>query len=262
MPHDAAKVLLGATTSSTKTVTNELADPATFVAGLAVRRKTDGGLKTEDDATAALIGISLGRSSTDAGKTSVLRKGLGVPLRLKVAYETGVATIGTFSDMLDSPDFDSFTIGDTQFTAQSAAVTEGDATFQAAVSDEETASSLAAQINAHEDTMNLVTAVADGDEVTVTQKAIGDLATVFLFNDNTENAAGSVTGGGTLEDGIDSPAVIGGQVSVNDDGMGCADDAEDAAATGATYAGEVLAGVGAAGAFEAWVALVDIRGSL
>ncbi len=111
--------------------------------------------------------------------------------------------------------------------------------------------------------MEVVTAVADGVEVTVTAKELGEdgNAIVFEFTDDTENTAGSVTGSGTLEGGIDSPAVVGAGVSVNDDGMGCADDDGDAAATGATYAGTIITGVDAAKE-EFFVALVDIRGSL
>ena len=43
--HDASKVLLGSSGSSLKAVTNEPADPETFPAGLAVRKKSDGGLQ-------------------------------------------------------------------------------------------------------------------------------------------------------------------------------------------------------------------------
>ncbi len=262
MAHDATKVLLGTTTSSAKTITAEAADPATFVAGLAVRRKADGGLQTEDDSTAGLIGISLGKSLSNHEETSVARKGLSIPLKIKAAYAEGTATIGDFADMTDGG-ADSYTVGDVEFVAQTGAVDEGDATFQAATSDEATAESLAAQINAHEDTMEVVTAVADGADVVITAKDLGEdgNAIVLTFTDDTENTAGSVTGSGTLEGGVDSPAEIGQPVYVNDDGFGCADDDEDAAATGATYATELKTGVAEDGS-EVFVALVDVRGSL
>jgi hypothetical protein len=265
MAHDATKVLLGTTNSSQKVVTNETADPATFVAGLAVRRASDGGLQTEDDSTAALIGVSLGKAlSNDTKKTAVARKGLGVPLKVKLAYATGIATINAYADLLDG-DFDSFEVGDVEFVAQSGAATEGDATFRAATSDEATAESLAAQINAHEDTKDLVTAVADGATVIVTAKdyGTGGNAIVFTFNDNTENTAGEVDTGGTLEGGVDSPVALGGKVYVNDDGEGCDSGDGDAAATGATYAsGDTFSGVNVSGEFQYHCALIDIRGSL
>ncbi len=262
MAHDPTKVLLGTTVSSGKTITNEPADPATFVAGLAVRRKTDGGLQTADDSTAALIGVSLGVSLTDAKKTSIVRKGLGIPLRLVTLPASGDAEIVSYADLLDG-DFDSFTIGEVTFVAQAGAVTEGDATFQAATGEAETATSFADQINSHTETAALVTAEADGAVVTVTANAEGPAGSeiVFLFNDNTGNEAGTVSGSGTLEQAAITTAVVGGQVSVNDEGKGCAFDDEDAAATGASYATEVMKGVDVSGV-QCWVALVDIRGSL
>ncbi len=158
---------------------------------------------------------------------------------------------------------DSFTVGDVEFVAQTGAVEEGDATFQAAVSEEATAASLADQINTNDDTKDVVTAVADGADVVITAKDLGDAGNsiVLTFTDDTENTAGSVTGSGTLEDGIDSPATKGGQVSVNDAGKGCDDGDEDASATGGTYATEVMTGVDVDGA-ECFVALIDVRGSL
>ena len=101
MPHDATKVLLGTTESSAKTITNEKADPETFPAGVAVRRAADGGLQTEDDSVAGLIGISLGKCLHDPGRTSVVRKGLGIPLRQKTVAASGTITIGTFADLID-----------------------------------------------------------------------------------------------------------------------------------------------------------------
>ncbi len=261
MGQDATKVLLGTTTSSFKTITCENADPASFPAGTAVRRKDDGALQTNDDATAAIIGVSVGKSLSNHKKTSVVRKGLGVPLRLKVAYASGVATIGSYADMTDGGP-DTFTVGDVEFAAQTAAVDEGDATFQAAVSDAATAASLANQINTNDDTKDIVGAVVDGDTVVITAKDLGDAGNsiVLLFGNETTNTAGSVTGSGTLEGGIDSPAELGKPVYVNDDGFGCASGDEDAAATGATYAGEILTGVEEITHDEAFVALIDIRG--
>lgn len=265
MAHDATKCLLGATNSSAKVVTNEPADPADFPAGVAVRRADDGGLQTEDDSTAALIGVSLGKSlSNDSKSTAVARKGLGIPLRVMSYYATGTVTIDAFADLIDAG-FDTITVGEVVFVAQSGAATLGDATFRAATSDEATATSLAAQINAHEDLEGLVLATVDGDEVTITalEPGVDGNEIVLEYSDEgTATVGATVSGSGTLEGGIDSPAVVGAKVYVNDDGYGCDSEDADAAATGATYAGTVLDGVDAAGVFQDFCALIDIRGSL
>jgi hypothetical protein len=80
--HDATKVVLGSTGSSDRDVTAEPADPATFVAGLAVRRNSDGGLQIAADGNAVLIGVSLGVSLSDTKKTAVARDGAWIPLLL------------------------------------------------------------------------------------------------------------------------------------------------------------------------------------
>lgn len=82
MPHDATKVLMGMGYSSDRDVTTENADPATFRAGLAVRRSDAGGLLLADNGTAALIGISAGASLSDTAKTAVFRSGLRIPILL------------------------------------------------------------------------------------------------------------------------------------------------------------------------------------
>ncbi len=78
--HDASKVLMGSTGSSDRTVTCEAADPASFPAGLAVRRtSSEGSLSLS---AGKLIGVSLGKSLSDTLKTSVARVGNLVPLQL------------------------------------------------------------------------------------------------------------------------------------------------------------------------------------
>lgn len=262
MAHDATKVLLGTTTSSAKVISCENEDPATFPAGTAVRRATDGGLQTEDDSTAALVGISLGKSLSNDKKTSVVRKGLGIPLRQKLEFATGIVTIGTYADLLDGG-FDEVTVGDVSFVAQAGAATLGQATFRAATTDAATAISLAAQINAHDDLDGIVTAVADGDTVIVTADVGGADGNeiVLEFVDNTGNTAITIDVAGTLEDGSDGPAVLGQVVYVNDDGFGCPSGDGDAAATGGTYASGPMTGIDEAAA-EVSVALVDIAGTL
>lgn len=84
MGHNPNLILLGATQSSVKEVTCEKGDPTTFKAGLAVRKAASGGLQLNDDATAVLIGVSLGEDLSGAkGHTAVCRTGNWVPIRLK-----------------------------------------------------------------------------------------------------------------------------------------------------------------------------------
>lgn len=77
--HDPTKVLLGSTQSSEKDISCEDGDPATFKAGLAVKRSSTGALSLS---SGERIGVSLGRSLSDHKKTAVLRTGNRVPLQL------------------------------------------------------------------------------------------------------------------------------------------------------------------------------------
>ncbi len=79
----------------------------------------------------------------------------------------GTVTITDFADLVSGTD-DALTIEGVAFVAQATAATLGDATFQAATSNEATAASLAAQINAHPTVKNLVFAEAEGAVVTLT----------------------------------------------------------------------------------------------
>ena len=79
--HDPTKQLLGATNSSAKEVSQHAVDPASFVAGTAVRQKSDG-LLSVTKADGMLIGISLGKSLSDTKKTAVARTGSEIPILL------------------------------------------------------------------------------------------------------------------------------------------------------------------------------------
>ena len=79
--HNAGQVLLGATKSSDKAVTEYASDPASYVAGTAVRVASTG-LLALAKASGTLAGISLGKSLSDTSKTAVCRSGLGVPILL------------------------------------------------------------------------------------------------------------------------------------------------------------------------------------
>jgi hypothetical protein len=84
MGHDTTKVLLGATRSSIKEVDNKT---GVIEAGYLVRLKSDGTIsKAKSDGNA--LGISLGRDLSGVGFTSICRKGLLVPVRLKSGFTT------------------------------------------------------------------------------------------------------------------------------------------------------------------------------
>lgn len=84
MAHDASKVVLGATKSTFRVVTN--IPGATRAAGLLVRRKNDGTsslAKTDGEA----VGISVGRNLSGlTNQTYVCRAGLGVPVQLASGF--------------------------------------------------------------------------------------------------------------------------------------------------------------------------------
>lgn len=79
--HNASKVLMGSTQSSDRTVGCYDSDPATFIAGLATRLKSDGKLSLSSG-DGSLIGVSAGKSLSDIKKTAVVRCGNRVPLQL------------------------------------------------------------------------------------------------------------------------------------------------------------------------------------
>lgn len=81
MAHDPNKVVMGSVGSSAKDVSNFDSDPATFVAGLAVRLASTGALVLAK-ASGMLQGISLGRSLANTKHTAVARTGSMVPIQL------------------------------------------------------------------------------------------------------------------------------------------------------------------------------------
>lgn len=273
MPHDPTKVLLGATGSNIKDVSEYPVNPATFPAGTAVRAAANGGLQTEDDSVAALVGISLGRSLSNDQHTAVARNGLRIPLIQKPYYAKATLAISDYSDMITAEPAaaDTVTVGlgedAVTIVAQSGAATPGTAFFQAATSNEATATSIAAQINAHADTKGLVEAEAVEDNgdwfVVITAKDPGPAGNdiVAVWGDETTNTAAAFDTSGTLEGGVDGAAEHGKAVYVNDDGHGCLSTDDDASATGAVYNGGTLTGVKEDGT-TVTVALVDIMGAL
>ncbi len=116
-----------------------------------------------------------------------------------LAQASGVATVTSYANLVSGTD-DSVTVAGVTFTAQTAAVVEGEETFQAATSNDATATSLAAQINAHEDASALVIATVVGSIVTITAKDSGsagnDIGLSYTDHDaNVGITISSVTGG-------------------------------------------------------------------
>lgn len=234
---DATKILLGTTKSNEKDVSMENGDPATFEPGLVCRRNTDDTLSLT---TGEIIGVSLGKDLSDVAKTSVCRTGYKVPIQLTNSKAKGTVTITSYANLVSGTD-DAITINGTAFTAQTGAVTPGGATFQAATSNDATATSLAAQINAHATIGLLVTAVAVAAVVTITAVASGEggEAITLTYTDNDTNIGATVSGA-TLTGGGDDFVVIGAAVLINVT-TGKAD--RTGTTTGATYLQDNITGV-------------------
>lgn len=82
MPHDANKVQLGTTKSSAREVDNR---KGTIAPGLAVRLKSDDSISLLA-ADGNLLGISLGKDLSGAGRTAICRRGLAVPVRVASGF--------------------------------------------------------------------------------------------------------------------------------------------------------------------------------
>ncbi len=115
---------------------------------------------------------------------------------------SGNITITSYANLVSGTD-DSVGVAGVTFTAQTGAVTEGAGTFQAATSNDATATSLAAQINAHATAGALVTASALSGVVTITAKNTGSSgnAIALAYTDNDTNV-GATKSGATLSGGI------------------------------------------------------------
>jgi hypothetical protein len=116
---------------------------------------------------------------------------------------TGNVEITDYTSLVNAGD-DTITIGATVFTAQSGAATLGTATFQAASSNDATATSLAAQINAHATAGALVTATADGAIVYLEAIHGGAAGNIDLIYTNIADGIGATVSGATLTGGVDN----------------------------------------------------------
>lgn len=166
---DDSKVVLGGTLSNVKDVECYDVDPASFPAGLAVSLASTG-LPSLLKSAGMRLGVSLGRSLADHKKTSVARAGLRVPFQASLKRSTGLITITNVSNLAAG---DTLTVGATGFVGQSGAATPGDATFQATGTTAQTATNLAAQINAHATAGALVYAIASSATVRLYAKVEG-----------------------------------------------------------------------------------------
>lgn len=119
-------------------------------------------------------------------------------------HAAGLVTITSYANLVDSGD-DTVTVGATVFTAQAGAATPGDATFQAATSEAATATSLAAQINAHATAGSLVRATAIGAVVVITALHGGtDGNSIALaYSDEGTATVGATVSGSNLDGGTD-----------------------------------------------------------
>lgn len=263
MAHDATKVVLGATVSSSKAVSEMAGNPATYIAGLALRLKSDDTISVTK-ADGKWLGISIGKGLSDSTKTvGVIREGLKVPVLLERQPARGIVTITNYANLVSGTD-DSITVGATVFTAQAGAATPGDATFQADVSNDATATSLAAQINAHATAGALVKATAASAVVTLTaiSNTVSGDTIALAYTDNDTNVGATVSGA-TLTDSDDSPdyVSIGSKVYFSDT-TGKADDPNSGSTiSDATYVSGVLTGIQEDGT-EVNCALVDMPGGL
>jgi hypothetical protein len=259
---DAGKVILGCPRKGHEIVVNHSVADEIIPAGVAVSLNSDVELVPGVDPF--LIGISRGVSMNHPDKNSVTIRGMEVPLKLKdlSAAAFGTIEIEDYAELL-TDGFDKVTVGEVEFVAQSGAAVLGEATFRANTSDEATAISLAAQINAHDDTKDLVVATVDGAIVTVTakEKGTGGNSIVFTYSDEGADSAATISGAGTLEDGYNAHdyVVEGGAVFIDDaTGMATEDD-EGATESNWKYASGVLEGVAPqAGGESAPCALVNM----
>lgn len=120
-------------------------------------------------------------------------------------HAIGQAEITDYTKLVSGTD-DVITVGATAFTAQTGAATPGDATFQAATNNTATATSLAAQINAHATASTVVRATSFGAIVHIRAIHGGTAgnAIVLTYTDNDTNVGATVTGSGTLAGGTDN----------------------------------------------------------
>lgn len=263
--HDASVVQLGVALKSGAVITDHAADPASFPAGKAVSLNSSSELSNALSA-GKRIGVSFGKSQAGDNYTAVCRSGENIPVLAKEAAATGNVTITSYANLVDAGN-DEVTVGEVVFVAGSGAVTPGAATFQAASSNNSTATSLAAQINAHPDLMDLVIAEANSAIVTITAKAKGSAGNsiALAYSDKGTATVGATVSGANLDGGVVAADFVenGKAVYIDDVTGECVDENdEDATISNATYASDALSAIGEDGSVVGGCALVDMPGGL
>lgn len=115
----------------------------------------------------------------------------------------GDVTITAYANLI-SGTADVVAVAGVNFTAQAGAATPGTGTFQASTSNNATATSLAAQINAHATAGALVKAVASAAKVIITAKHGGTAGNaIALAYTNNDANVGATVSGATLTGGTD-----------------------------------------------------------
>lgn len=128
---------------------------------------------------------------------------------------SGTITITSYGDMVSGSNQDQIKIVNNILKAQTGAATAGEETFQAATSNNATASSLALQINSKSGLKQLVKATVSGAIVTLKATNPGVRAYAIEYIDNTGTTA-ATTSGATLTGGTDGRiAIIGTGESTN-----------------------------------------------
>lgn len=268
MAHDASKVVLGSTQSSDKAgVSVYASDPATYLAGIAVR-VANTGLLSVTKAAGGWAGVSLGKSLSDITKTAVLRGGLRVPILLEAAPARQVVTISSYANLVAAGN-DTLKIGATTFTFKTSVSTEAEVLCAASGSSNTVVgAALAAKINAHSVAGTLFVATASNGVVTITAK---NNATDGATIDCVYTDSGTATVGITVAD--DAILFVGGAATAADyvaigakvyisDTTGKADDPNSAATiSDGVYVSGVMTGIAEDGS-EVACALMDMPAGL
>ena len=129
-------------------------------------------------------------------------------------YATGTITITSIANLLAvTPD--TITVAGVAFTAQDGEATPGEATFRAKTSLAATATSLAVQLNAYDETgtaldLSRVTAAASGANVTLTADNYGTAANAYTleYSDEGTDTIGATVSAATLLGGLASTSTV------------------------------------------------------
>lgn len=267
MAHDANKVLMAVVRTSAKDISEHIGSPATFLAGLAVRKKSDDTLSLSK-ADGQWLGISLGKGMSDSTKTvAIARDGYKVPVLLSATPARLVVTITNYSNLVATSN-DTLRIQhagasiDQTLTFKASPTTEDE--VAAATGNNATASSLASKINAHSVLSLHFYATVSNEVVTITalDDTLNGADFTVTYASNTSVGltldASTFTGGGTTAPDY---VAIGSKVYFSDD-TGKADDPNSGATiSDAIYVSGVLTGIQEDGT-EVSCALVDMGGGL